>query len=416
MKRTPWRPTRVTDVELAGALAGLERLADIEHLDGYRELRGLVRLHGTPLGFVRVPVVSGRCSSASLGRAILEQHAEGIVRRLVGLSLTTRPPRGGWDPPLLLELRPPAAAPGPSMTVAVCTRGRAGELARCLGALRRSSAPGLDLLVVDNAPETDAVRALVEARFPEARYTCEPRPGLDWARNRAVLEASGEILAFTDDDAVPDPGWARAVARAFADQADVMAVTGPVVPEELETEAQQIFEDYGGFGRGFERRWCRADGGQRGRAVGHHRPAQFGTGANMAFRREVFSHIGPFDPRLDVGTATGGGGDLEMFFRLMQEGHTLAYEPEAIVRHRHRRDPASLERQIAAWGTGFFGYLARSWTAYPGERPAFAATSARWLGRWVVRRAIPSLVSPARRPWRLAVAELGGAARGPAPP
>ncbi len=414
MTRPRWRPRKVVDVELGGPLAGLEPLAAIERLTGYGELQGLVRLHGTPLGVVQIPVVDGRCPSAALGRAVLERHADGIIRQLVRLSLTARRPRGGWAPAALLELAPPAADPGPSMTVAVCTRDRPGELARCLEALHRSSAPGLDLLVVDNAPGTETVRELVEARFPQVRYAREPRPGLNWARNRAILEASGEILAFTDDDAVPDPGWARAVVRAFAEQADVMAVTGPVVPEELETEAQQLFEDYGGFGRGFERRWCRADGDHRGRAAGHHRPAQFGTGANMAFRRQLFSRIGAFDPRLDVGTPTEGGGDLEMFFRVMQAGYTLAYEPDAIVRHRHRRETAALDRQLAAWGSGFFAYLARSWTAYPGERLAFAAVGGRWLGRWVVRRGMASLVSPARHPWRLALAELRGAARAPA--
>ena len=415
MKRAPWRPRKVMDVELAGCIAGLQPLCDIEDLGGYGEVWALVRLHGTPVGTVEVPVVEGKCSSASLGRAILERHAEGIVRQVVRRGLTAEMPRGGWDPVGLLELsRPTPADPGLSMTVAVCTRNRPDGLARCLEALRVARGPGLDLLVVDNASETDAVQVLLEARFPEARYAREPRPGLDWARNRAILEASGEILAFTDDDAVPDPGWVRAVARAFAEQAEVMAVTGPVVPEELETEAQQLFEEYGGFGRGFLRRWCRADGDQRGRAVGHHRPAQFGTGANMAFRRDLFARIGGFDPALDVGTATGGGGDLEMFFRLMHEGHTLAYEPDAIVRHRHRRDQASLERQIAGWGSAFFAYVARSWTAYPAERLAFATIGARWFGRWVVRRGLASLVSPARHPWRLALAELGGAARGPA--
>ena len=64
----------------------------------------------------------------------------------------------------------------------------------------------------------------------------------------------------------------------------------------------------------------------------------YGTGANMAFRRSLFHQIGFFDPALDVGTVTNGGGDLDMFYRVIQEGHTLVYEPRAIVRHRHRRD------------------------------------------------------------------------------
>lgn len=415
MKPAPWRPRKVVDVELAGPLAGLEPLADITQLDGYGKVWGLVRLHGTPIGTIEVPVAGGKCSGASVGHAVLAEHADRIIRQLVLLSLGAPMPPGGWDPARLFALRPPPAPEPPlSLTVAVCTRDRAAELARCLDALSACRGSEFELLVVDNAPETDAVRALLDTRFPRVRYAREPRPGLDWARNRAILEASGEILAFTDDDAVADAGWAAAVRRVFAEQREVMAVTGPVAPEELETEAQQLFEDYGGFGRGFERRCCRASGDHRGRAVGHHRPAQFGTGANMAFRRELFARIGGFDPALDVGTPTGGGGDLEMFFRVVQEGYTLAYEPDAIVWHRHRADMAALERQIAGWGSAFFAYAARSWAAYPRERLAFAAVGARWLGRWVVRRGAASLLSARRDPWRLALAELRGAVTGPA--
>ena len=55
-----------------------------------------------------------------------------------------------------------------------------------------------------------------------------------------------------------------------------------------------------------------------------------------------FDRIGAFDPALDVGTPTRGGGDLEMFFRVLKDGYALVYEPRAIVRHRHRRDSLEL--------------------------------------------------------------------------
>src|SRR5204863_5692018 len=133
--------------------------------------------------------------------------------------------------------------------------------------------------------------------------------------------------------------------------------------------AQQLFEDYGGFGRGCTRRWFRAP--RNGPvALAHGGSGKFGTGANMAFRRRVFDAIGGFDPALDVGTPTNGGGDLEMFFRVLKAGHTLVYEPAAIVRHRHRRSSAELRRQIANNGVGFFSYLVRTATAFPDERVA----------------------------------------------
>ena len=80
-------------------------------------------------------------------------------------------------------------------------------------------------------------------------------------------------------------------------------------------------------------------------ATQHGGAGMFGTGANMAYRRSLFDKIGYFDPALDVGTATNGGGDLEMFFRVLKEGYVLVYEPRAVVRHRHRRSTHNCGRR-----------------------------------------------------------------------
>jgi O-antigen biosynthesis protein len=188
----------------------------------------------------------------------------------------------------------------------------------------------------------------------------------------------------------------------------VMAVTGLVVPLELETEAQLLFERYGGFGRGFDRRCYRLNCGGCGREVFHLRAGRFGTGANMAFRRSLFARIGGFDPALDVGTVTNGGGDLEMFFRVLQEGHTLVYEPSALVRHRHRRDYAQLRAQITNFGVGFQAYLVRSAIAYPQRRFAIACFGLWWLWRRSIRRLLLSLIHPSPVARDLILAELRG--------
>ena len=310
---------------------------DIEGLDGYVALEALVRLHGTPIGYVQMPVIGGRCTAAAIRKTILDQHSWAIIRHLVSDGLATPQTDGLRIADLVNVPHPVYNGPFPLVTVAVCTRDRTADLALCLDALDRLDYPALDLLVVDNAPSSDATERLVRTTYPNVRYVREPRPGLNWARNRAIIEARGEIIAYTDDDVVVDPGWARALASVFAENPDVMAVTGLVVPYELETEAQLFFEWYGGFGRGFERKWYRLHREKRHR-WGNLGTGQFGTGANMAYRRSLFDQIGYFDPALDVGTVTNGGGDLEMFFRVLKEGHTLVYEPGAIVRHRHRRD------------------------------------------------------------------------------
>ena len=86
-----------------------------------------------------------------------------------------------------------------------------------------------------------------------ARYVLEPRPGLNFARNRAIAEARGALLAFLDDDVVVDRHWRRGLAEAVGENPDAVAFTGLVLPLELATRAQVIFEQRGGFRRGFEK-------------------------------------------------------------------------------------------------------------------------------------------------------------------
>ena len=134
------------------------------------------------------------------------------------------------------------------MTVAICTRDRTEDLAICLDSLDRVDYEDFEIVVVDNAPASDATRLLVERRGGRVRYVREPRPGLDWARNRAIAEATGDVVAFADDDVTVDPGWLRALAAAFGTDEAVAAVTGLVLPAELQTEAQVLFERYRSFG------------------------------------------------------------------------------------------------------------------------------------------------------------------------
>src|SRR5262249_3897872 len=200
------------------------------------------------------------------------------------------------------------------------------------------------------------------------------------AASRGAAESRGDIVAYTDDDAVVDAGWIGALRRAFEDP-KVDAVTGLVLPLELDTPAQWLFERYGGFGRGFLRCWTSVDvSGQR--AVGYVGAGQFGTGANMAFRRSTLAELGPFDPALDVGTPTNGGGDLEMFYRIVKSGRMLLYDPDVIVWHQHRREYQELREQLTNHGIGFYAYLTRTAMLDRQDRLSVAWFGLRWLVRW----------------------------------
>jgi glycosyltransferase involved in cell wall biosynthesis len=291
----------------------------------------------------------------------------------------------------------------PPITVAVCTRDRPGSLKACLEALARLDYPDYEVLVVDNASHDPAVRQVVETTG--FRYVREEIPGLNWARNQAQREARHDIVAYIDDDAIASPGWLWGIARGFSEP-ETMAVTGLVLPAELETLAQNAFEAYGGMGKGFSPRVFRRDDLD---PAGMLWSSSWGVGANMAFRRDLFEKVGGFDPALDVGTPTRGGGDIEFFHRVVAAGHTLRYEPAAYVYHVHRRDRSALVRQIANNGRSFPAYLLTVARHYPNQRGAVISFALRqWLWGWLVKRGIKSIW---RRDWQTAsfvAAELRG--------
>jgi len=114
-----------------------------------------------------------------------------------------------------------------SCSVVICTRDRPERLEQCLEAVARLDYPRVDALIVDNAPSDSRTRDLAARRG--VRYLVEPLPGLSRARNRGARACETEIVAFLDDDAIPEPDWLSALAAEFMDPL-VMAVAGRVRP------------------------------------------------------------------------------------------------------------------------------------------------------------------------------------------
>jgi len=256
----------------------------------------------------------------------------------------------------------------PSVTVVVPSAGRPELAARCVRSVLATEYPRLEVIVVDNRPEVPALREL-EALDARVRYVPEPVRGLSNARNRGAAEASGEIIAFTDDDAVVDRLWLDRLVAEFADPA-VDCVTGLVLPYALETPAQQWFEQWGGFGKGFRRTRFDARGasGSDDVRTGPLYPfaaGLFGSGNSMAWRAMSYRELGGCDPLLGAGSATKSGEDLELFIRLVRSGGVLVYTPHAVVRHEHRRSFDDLIDQMRGYGTGLLPLFAM----YVGRRP-----------------------------------------------
>ena len=202
-----------------------------------------------------------------------------------------------------------AAMTSPRITVAIPTYNRADFLRQTLAGLVLQNYPRdqFEILVIDNNSR-DGTRAVVEsfaAARPAPRHVLELRQGLDYARNRAIAEARGEIIVFGDDDILMEPDWLAQITAPFAAdaRAKVGAVGGEVIPVFPDGLPPWVAEWHGPLA-------FRADAGPL-------LPRQIPMGANLAFPREVFEKVGPFHTALD--RAAGNyfsGGDSEMIRRV----------------------------------------------------------------------------------------------------
>jgi glycosyltransferase involved in cell wall biosynthesis len=345
-------------------------------------------------------------------RALAEALLPNLLAALLAEKVRTPLAPGTLTAQCLFTATHRQESPRPRITVAVCTRDRPQDLVRCLEALQTLDYPDFEVLVVDNAATSTATRDLLRTRFPVFRYVEEHRPGLNWARNRALQETSTDLIAFTDDDVVPDASWLLRIAEVFEDQ-EVAAVTGLIAPFELQTDSQLHFEAIGGFGRGFRKAWHRIDPSGAHPDVYHLGAGRFGAGANMSFRTHVLREIGGFDPALDVGTSTEGGGDLDAFLRILHEGRTLVYEPAAITWHVHRRDASALRSQIATWGTALGALMTATFVRYPDFRPSILRFALVWSWMGYITPLLRNALGPGRTPRRLRGAPLLRLSKGP---
>ena len=356
----------------------------------YSKALVLIRLHGNPIGQATLPTVGGRIAGSQLRETLMNAVGDNLWKNWLYDALE-------WD-----ERGPVQAVP--IATVVVCTRDRPEDLQRCLEAFMRFPDDGQEYLVIDNCPASDATMELVK-NYPKVRYVREDVPGSSAARNRALREAKHEFVAFTDDDAAPDPNWLRSLLQNFSDPR-VMCVTGLVMPLELETKAQEWFERYSPHGRGFYR--LVFDGAKIDPLI----VAPVGVSASMALRKSAIDFIGLFDEDLGAGTPTVGGEDCELFARILRSGYRIVYEPRALSWHRHRRTWEELQKTLQGYGIGVYAF----WTRMFLVNREFSVPLLAW--GWFRYKQLPELVASLRKkpdsiPSDLLLAQLRGCISGP---
>jgi len=231
------------------------------------------------------------------------------------------------------------------ISAVVCTRNRPALMAECLRAFRANQDPSFEILVVDQSTDRETERLVREAAEVDRRIRCllTDTVGLSRARNTGIRQSSGEIVAFTDDDCIPDSKWAAGIASEFEERPEIMAVYGRSLP------------------------WTKPWPGERPVAVksdprprvfrGRQNPWTLGHGCNMAFRREVFDKIGLFDEALGPGGRLRNCDDADFTYRLLKAGLTALYSPKPLVYHqqfRHGEDLWNLEKDYGIGAGAFY--------------------------------------------------------------
>jgi GT2 family glycosyltransferase len=352
---------RILEVELAQPLPTFSAV-DEKTGKRYQYACCLVRLHTHPLGLVTLPFRKDELYACDYVQLIWQELGGEIIEHLHqdNLPAVVELDSGGLifsGIPSCIQEREAFFTTAPFVSVIISTHDRPEQLSLCLPALLAQHYPRYEIIIVDNAPSTSATADLVRLTYghvPYLHYVQEDVPGLSRGLNRGIAEARGEILAFTDDDVMVDSFWLLQLARAFSIASDVICVTGLVLPWELETPAQILFEQYGGFSKGFCRHVYDMAENRPGEPLYPYTAGRFGTGASMAFRPAFLRTIGGFDPALQCGM------DIAAFFQTVKQGHKLVYEPAALVYHTHRRSYAELQKQIYNYGVALTAYLTKS--------------------------------------------------------
>jgi glucosyl-dolichyl phosphate glucuronosyltransferase len=233
----------------------------------------------------------------------------------------------------------------PRISAAVCTHAseRLEDLAAGLAGLAGQTRPPVEVLVVvDRNPE---LLARVEARWPGLRVVANTdHGGIAGARNTALAQATGDVVAFLDDDAVPAPDWLERLGAAY-DDPDVQVVGGWVRPAWDNARPAHLPAELD---------WV-VGCSHRGRPT-VRTDVRNVTGASISLRRDLVDRVGGFDERVsrkDAGLATCD--ETEFCIRVAQQvpGSRIVLEPAAVVHHRvtpHRGTWAYLRARSFAEG------------------------------------------------------------------
>ena len=226
------------------------------------------------------------------------------------------------------DFRPTHPVANHRFSVIVCTRNGGARIANCLRAISEMEGVSFETIVVDDG-STDNTKEFVAEKFPDVRLLSIPPSGLSAARNIGAEAATGEILAFTDDDCEPDREWLVRLGRAFLDS-EISAAGGPNLPPPARTPIEAVI---------------RSAPGAPSHVLFDDTHAEHLPGCNIAVHRAAFDAIGGFDPIFRT-----AGDDVDFCWRLSDAGHRLGFVPGAFVWHWRRPSIRAFLKQQTGYG------------------------------------------------------------------
>ena len=216
--------------------------------------------------------------------------------------------------------------PSPRISVVVCSYNGGQTIRECCDALAKLEYPSYEVIIVDDGSTDDTADIAGKYDFQVIRT---PNRGLSNARNTGLAAASGDIVAYLDDDAYPDTQWLSYLAETFS-RTEHVGVGGPnLTPIDDGPVA-----------------WCVASSpGNPTHVLLTDDEAEHLPGCNMAFRKAALEAIGGFDPRF-----RSAGDDVDVCWRLREAGGTLGFSPAAMVWHHRRGNIAAYLKQQRGYG------------------------------------------------------------------
>jgi GT2 family glycosyltransferase len=224
--------------------------------------------------------------------------------------------------------------------IVICTRNRPEKLAPTLEPILKFRPQEVDLLVVDTSDDSKREEVFRCVEKYGGKYLFRDHRGLGASRNTSLEKIECDLVAFLDDDCVPEADWLNRLVACFKDKS-VWAVTGRIVSFDTTLLFDQVAcQDLGSEKRAFGPESIRFNFREtlaniakifRGQLKsGAPAPYGIGHGGNVAFRVDRLRQLGGFNEAFWRASE-----DIEMFYRVLKAGGKIVYEPSALAVHHH---------------------------------------------------------------------------------